>query len=83
MNTTGMRTLICSVIIIALAACSSGNNDPAQSDDPEVPDVVVTSPDGGAYAEGEILNEDGKILARASGTFFLTKAMRQSERERI
>ncbi len=36
-----------------------------------------------AYAEGEILNEDGKVLARASGTFFLTKAMRQSERERI
>ena len=36
-----------------------------------------------AYAEGEILNEEGKILARASGTFFLTNAMVQNERERI
>lgn len=36
-----------------------------------------------AYAEGEILNEKGKILARASGTFFLTTTMHQSERERI
>jgi len=35
------------------------------------------------YAEGEIENEDGKVLARASGTFFLTKSLRQSDRERI
>ena len=35
------------------------------------------------YAEGEVLNEDGKVLARASGTFFLTKTMRQEDRERI
>ena len=35
------------------------------------------------YAEGEVLNQEGKVLARASGTFFLTKAMRQEDRERI
>jgi acyl-CoA thioesterase len=36
-----------------------------------------------AYAEGEVVNEAGKVLARASGTFFLTRAMRQDDRERI
>ncbi len=36
-----------------------------------------------AYAEGEILNAEGKILARASGTFFLTETMRQQDRERV
>jgi len=36
-----------------------------------------------AYAEGEIVNEEDKVLARASGTFFLTQTMRQSERERV
>ena len=35
------------------------------------------------YAEGEVLNEEGKVLARASGTFFLTKTMRQEDRERL
>ena len=35
------------------------------------------------YAEGEVLNEQGKVLARASGTFFLTETMRQEDRERI
>ncbi len=36
-----------------------------------------------AYAEGEIVNDEGKILARASGTFFLTETMRQQDRERV
>jgi len=36
-----------------------------------------------AYAEGEILNDQGKVLARASGTFFLTDTLRQGERERV
>jgi acyl-CoA thioesterase len=36
-----------------------------------------------AYAEGEIVNAEGKILARASGTFFLTDTMRQQDRERV
>jgi len=35
------------------------------------------------YAEGEVVNEEGKILARASGTFFLTQTIEQTERERI
>lgn len=36
------------------------------------------------YAEGEVVDaEGGKVLARASGTFFLTEAIRQTERERI
>lgn len=35
------------------------------------------------YAEGEVVNEQGKVLARASGTFFLTETMRQEDRERI
>ncbi len=35
------------------------------------------------YAEGEVVNEEGKVLARASGTFFLTKTLRQEDRERI
>jgi acyl-CoA thioesterase len=36
-----------------------------------------------AYAEGEVLNEEGKILAKASGTFFITETLLQSERERL
>ena len=35
------------------------------------------------YSEGEVVNEEGKVLARASGTFFLTDTLRQQERERI
>ncbi|HEB91389.1 MAG TPA: PaaI family thioesterase [Deltaproteobacteria bacterium] len=35
------------------------------------------------YAEGEVLNEEGKVLARASGTFFLTESLRQGDRERV
>jgi len=36
-----------------------------------------------AYAEGDVVNEDGKLVARASGTFFLTQTLRQPERERV
>jgi uncharacterized protein (TIGR00369 family) len=36
-----------------------------------------------AYAEGEIVNAEGKILARATGTFFLTETIRQPDRERV
>jgi acyl-CoA thioesterase len=35
------------------------------------------------YAEGEILGPDGKVLARANGTFFLTETMAQRDRERV
>lgn len=36
-----------------------------------------------AYAEGHIVNQDGKLLARANGTFFITESMVQADRERI
>lgn len=36
-----------------------------------------------AYAEGEVVNADGKMLARATATFFLTETMRQPDRERV
>jgi acyl-coenzyme A thioesterase PaaI-like protein len=36
-----------------------------------------------AYAEGQINNEEGKLVARATGTFFLTDTLQQSERERV
>ena len=36
-----------------------------------------------AYAEGSIVNDEGKLVARASGTFFLTETLVQSERERL
>ena len=36
-----------------------------------------------AYAEGEVRNEEGKILAKASGTFFITATLVQSERARL
>ena len=36
-----------------------------------------------AYAEGSIVDRDEKLVARASGTFFLTETMVQSERERL
>ena len=35
------------------------------------------------YSEGEVVNEEGKVLARATGTFFLTATLQQTERERI
>jgi acyl-CoA thioesterase len=36
-----------------------------------------------AYAEGEIFGLEGKLLARAAGTFFLTETLEQGERERV
>lgn len=36
-----------------------------------------------AYAEGEVRGPDAKLLARATGTFFLTETLEQSERERV
>jgi acyl-CoA thioesterase len=36
-----------------------------------------------AYAEGEVRNEEGKVLAKASGTFFVTETIVQSERARL
>ena len=36
-----------------------------------------------AYAEGEVVNEEGKRVCSGTGTFFLTETMVQSERERL
>ena len=36
-----------------------------------------------AYAEATITDDDGRVLARSSGTFFLTETLEQSERERV
>ena len=36
-----------------------------------------------AYAEGDVVNADGKLIARATATFFLTETMRQPDRERV
>ena len=36
-----------------------------------------------AYLEGEITDEVGKVLARATGTFFVTDTRKVSERERV
>jgi acyl-CoA thioesterase len=36
-----------------------------------------------AYAEGEIFGPEGKLLARATGTFFLTDSLEQGDRERV
>jgi len=36
-----------------------------------------------AYAEGTLLDEAGNMLARSSGTFFLTESLEQADRERV
>lgn len=36
-----------------------------------------------AYAEGSITDEAGRLVARATGTFFVTETRVQSERERV
>jgi acyl-CoA thioesterase len=35
------------------------------------------------YAEGTLLDPEGRMLARASGTFFLTETLEQADRERV
>jgi uncharacterized protein (TIGR00369 family) len=35
------------------------------------------------YAEGTVEDGEGRVLARTSGTFFLTETVAQSERERV
>lgn len=36
-----------------------------------------------AYAEGTLLDAEGNLLARSSGTFFLTETTVQADRERV
>jgi len=45
--------------------------------------TVVNATRSTAYAEGSIVDEAGRLVARASGTFFLTETLVQSERERV
>lgn len=44
---------------------------------------VVNMSRNTAYTEGELVDGEGKVLAKASGTFFLTATRQQSERERV
>jgi uncharacterized protein (TIGR00369 family) len=45
--------------------------------------AVVTLTRRTAYAEGSITDEAGRLVARATGTFFVTETRVQSERERV
>jgi len=54
MKARRFQSLVVAAALVTLAACSPDKDDPAPVDGPEVPDVVVTPPEGGAYAEGEI-----------------------------
>ena len=44
---------------------------------------VLTKTRRTAYAEGSITDEEGRIVARASGTFFITESRVQQDRERV
>ena len=44
---------------------------------------VVTLPRHTAYAEGSIVDEEDRFVARATGTFFLTETRVSRERERV
>ncbi len=44
---------------------------------------LVTRTRRTAYAEGSITNDEGKLVARATGTFFITETRIQAERERV
>lgn len=36
-----------------------------------------------AYAEGKLFDAEANVLASATGTFFLTETLKQSDRERV
>lgn len=44
---------------------------------------VVTRTRRTAYTEGEITDTEGRLLAKATGTFFITETREQAERERV
>ena len=44
---------------------------------------VVTKTRRTTYAEGSITDAEGRIVARATGTFFITETRVQQERERV
>lgn len=45
--------------------------------------TVVSKTRRTAYAEASLLDEDERLVARATGTFFLTESLRQADRERV
>jgi uncharacterized protein (TIGR00369 family) len=45
--------------------------------------TVVSKTRRTAYAEASLLDEQDRLVARASGTFFLTESLRQGDRERV
>jgi len=45
--------------------------------------TVVSKTRRTAYAEASLLDEEDRLVARASGTFFLTESLRQEDRERV
>lgn len=44
---------------------------------------VVTQTRRTAYAEGSITDEEDRLIARATGTFFITESRVQRDRERV
>jgi acyl-CoA thioesterase len=45
--------------------------------------TVVSKTRRTAYAEASLIDEEDRLVARASGTFFLTESLRQGDRERV
>lgn len=45
--------------------------------------TVVSKTRRTAYAEASLIDEKDRLVARASGTFFLTESLRQGDRERV
>lgn len=45
--------------------------------------TVVTRTRRTTYAEGSITDEAGRLIARATGTFFITESRVQQDRERV
>jgi len=45
--------------------------------------TVVSKTRRTAYAEASLLDEEDRLVARATGTFFLTESLRQGDRERV
>jgi uncharacterized protein (TIGR00369 family) len=56
---------------------------PVQSGTVRASGRVVQKTKSLAYAEGDVVNDEGKLVARATGTFFITQTMQQPERERV
>jgi uncharacterized protein (TIGR00369 family) len=67
----------------ATVECRINYFRPVQSGRVVATGTVVNTTRSTAYAEGSVHDAEGKLVARASGTFFLTETLVQSERERV